>query len=446
MPSSMQLPPPMPSTLLRIGLGWDPADGAAEDVDLDLCCIVFDRACNALELVHFNHLTSNDGIITHSGDHRTGDGPGDDEAVHIAYANLHREVHALAFVATSYTRDGFERVRNVRVRAMLADTMQQLFEEPVNVAAGSESSVLVGVLYREGTDCLFDSTQMPVPANTFVPIIQHLQSSEPFLTERFHRVTPGTGGILFKLPTDLRKGESFKLKTDLPSHEQITLGLGWDVARNKQIDLDVSCVCFDAHNQVVETVFFGRLATSNGSIRHSGDNVTGEGDGDDEQLYINFSRIPASTTALVLVINSYRGTPFRHVRNAFVRAFLPATNEELVRFHLSEFSTDHTALVVCKLQRLPTTKGTWVLTALGHATHGRVYKDSLPVMEQALASSGAYQGPSLPQKRLTIAEVKAMANRHASGKKTRKNDETGTFVAFVLALFLVMCVKSLFGW
>ena len=69
-------------------------------------------------------------------------------------------------------------------------------------------------------------------------------------------------------------------------------------------------------------------------------------------------------------------------------------------------------------------------------------QDSLPVMEQALASSGAYQGPSLPQKRLTIAEVKAMASRHTTNKKT---DETGTFVAFVLALILVMWVKSLLG-
>ena len=159
----------------------------------------------------------------------------------------------------------------------------------------------------------------------------------------------------------------------------IALGVGWDVAKsggflsrltgggNDSIDLDASCIAFDGGNNVVDTVWFQQLVSRDGSIRHSGDNLTGEGDGDDETIAINLATLPGGIETLVLTVNSFRGQTFDKVANAYGRVVDLKSNRELARYDISE-SGSHTGIILASLKR---SGGEWQFKALGERTDGR---------------------------------------------------------------------------
>lgn len=159
----------------------------------------------------------------------------------------------------------------------------------------------------------------------------------------------------------------------------IALGVGWDVAKKggffgkliggagDSIDLDASCIAFDGANNVVDTVWFQQLISRDGSIRHSGDNLTGEGDGDDETIAIDLKALPAQIETLVLTVNSFRGQTFDKVANAYGRVVDLASNRELVRYDISDAGS-HTGLILASLKR---SGGEWQFKALGERTAGR---------------------------------------------------------------------------
>ena len=158
---------------------------------------------------------------------------------------------------------------------------------------------------------------------------------------------------------------------------RIALGVGWDMVQatgffaklsggNADIDLDASCLVFDAAGNVVDTVWFQKLTSDDGSIRHSGDNLTGEGDGDDETISVDLTRLPASVETLVLTVTSFRGQTFDKVANAFGRVVDLSTNRELARYDISE-SGSYTGLILASLKR---SGGEWVYKAIGERAAG----------------------------------------------------------------------------
>ncbi|MEO7692229.1 MAG: TerD family protein [Sphingomonas sp.] len=161
---------------------------------------------------------------------------------------------------------------------------------------------------------------------------------------------------------------------------KIALGVGWDAAKKKggflgglfgggaqEIDLDASCLVFDAQGTVTDLVWFQQLVSTDGSIRHSGDNLTGEGDGDDETISIDLTRLPATVETVVLTVNSFRGQTFNEVDNAFGRVIDLSTNRELARFDITDAGT-HTGIILASIKRAG---GEWVFRALGERTNGR---------------------------------------------------------------------------
>lgn len=158
---------------------------------------------------------------------------------------------------------------------------------------------------------------------------------------------------------------------------RIALGVGWDMVKptgffaklsggTADIDLDASCLVFDAAGNVVDTVWFQKLTSDDGSIRHSGDNLTGEGDGDDETISVDLTRLPASVETLVLTVTSFRGQTFDKVANAFGRVIDLSTNRELARYDISE-SGSYTGLILASLKR---SGGEWVYKAIGERAAG----------------------------------------------------------------------------
>ncbi|MER7767726.1 TerD family protein [Kitasatospora sp. NPDC096140] len=168
----------------------------------------------------------------------------------------------------------------------------------------------------------------------------------------------------------LVKGSSVSLiKNGRPFLSSVRMALGWEPAgRGRSVDLDASCLAFDARHKRLETAWFMKLNIFNGAIAHSGDNLTGGGDGDDEMITVHLEGLPAEVHGLVFVVNSFSGQKFTDVKNAYCRLLDAGTNEELVRFDLTH-SEPRTGVVMCKLVRRP--GGEWEMTALGEYVDGK---------------------------------------------------------------------------
>jgi stress response protein SCP2 len=175
----------------------------------------------------------------------------------------------------------------------------------------------------------------------------------------------------------LRKGERVSLVKRGAGLTSVMMGLGWDPARgrrNKNIDLDASVVAFDARGTKLAVVWFTNLGEYNGAIRHSGDNLTGQGEGDDEQIFVDLDRLPREVASLVFTITSYSGQRFTDVARAFCRLVDWTSGQELVRYDLSD-AQPHSAVIMAMLRR--TNAGQWEMRAIGEFCDGRTVQNVL---------------------------------------------------------------------
>ena len=181
---------------------------------------------------------------------------------------------------------------------------------------------------------------------------------------------PGAPPSMTKVTLDkgrvsLAKGGSVSLeKGGKPFLSAVRMGLGWEPAgHGRNVDLDASCIAFDAQRKRIETAWFMKLSIFNGAIAHSGDSLTGAGAGDDESITVHLDGLPAEVCGLVFVVNSFSGQKFTDVKNAYCRLLDAGTGQELVRFDLTH-AEPRTGVAMCKLVRQYS--GEWVMTALEH--------------------------------------------------------------------------------
>jgi stress response protein SCP2 len=195
---------------------------------------------------------------------------------------------------------------------------------------------------------------------------------------------PSAGGGMVNLDkgrVSLRKGQSVSLvKTGAAPLTRVRMGLGWDVGRGEDIDLDASCILYDDRRKDVDKVWFMSKKGARGAVRHSGDNLTGAGEGDDEVINVDLAALPSNVTSLVFTVNSFQGQRFTSVNNAFCRLVDDLTDQELVRFDLSE-SKPQTGLVMCKIQR---GQQGWVMTAIGEFHDGKTVRAMVDPAKQYL--------------------------------------------------------------
>lgn len=179
----------------------------------------------------------------------------------------------------------------------------------------------------------------------------------------------------------LEKGQKINLqKADGGDLTSVFMGLGWDANTGgimgiggTNIDLDASCAMFDANKTLVDAVSFRQLKSRNGDyIRHSGDNLTGAGDGDDEVINVDLHRIPINVEQIVFVVNSYQGQTFDKVKNCFCRLVESVGNKEVCTFKLAEKGGKNTGLIMAKLYRKD---GKWKMNAIGTPCNGRTIQD-----------------------------------------------------------------------
>lgn len=195
---------------------------------------------------------------------------------------------------------------------------------------------------------------------------------------------PGAGKInLDKGRVNLQKNQTVSLvKGGKPLLSQVKMGLGWEPAYGgKDIDLDASVIAYGPQRNHVDSCYFGKLSIVNGAIKHSGDNLTGEGGGDDEVIVVDLGRLPQDVTGLVFTVNSFSGQKFTQVAKAYCRLLDAGTGEELVRFDLTNAEAQ-TGVMMAKLIKQFT--GEWEMTAMGDFVKSRTVRGMVKPAAQAL--------------------------------------------------------------
>ena len=179
------------------------------------------------------------------------------------------------------------------------------------------------------------------------------------------------------MPINLSKGQKVDLTKGNASLKHIMVGLGWDVNTfdsGSDFDLDASAFMCGANGKCPtekEFVFYGNLEHPSGAVKHQGDNLTGEGDGDDEQIFVDLKAIPESVDKIAFTVTIYeaqeRRQNFGQVSNAYIRIVDEDTNQELIRYDLGEDFSIETAIVVGELYRH---NGEWKFNAIGSGFQG----------------------------------------------------------------------------
>ncbi|MEI4271835.1 TerD family protein [Klenkia sp. LSe6-5] len=169
----------------------------------------------------------------------------------------------------------------------------------------------------------------------------------------------------------LSKGGNVSLTKEAPGLTAALVGLGWDArtTSGKGFDLDASALLVGAEGRVLSDahfVFFNNLTSPDGSVTHTGDNLTGEGDGDDEALTVDLPAVPAEATKIVFAVSIYeaeeRAQSFGQVRNAYIRVVNQADGAEIARYDLSEDASTETAMIFGEIYRHG---GDWKFRAVG---------------------------------------------------------------------------------
>ncbi|MFD7259616.1 TerD family protein [Streptomyces sp. NPDC059874] len=195
---------------------------------------------------------------------------------------------------------------------------------------------------------------------------------------------PGAGKInLDKGRVSLQKNQTVSLvKGGRPLLSQVKMGLGWEPAfRGKDIDLDASVIAYGPQRNHIDSCYFGKLSILGGAVKHSGDNLTGEGAGDDEVIVVDLGRLPADATGLVFTVNSFSGQKFTEVAKAYCRLIDAASGEELVRFDLTG-AEPQTGVMMAKL--IKQFSGEWEMTAMGEFVKSRTVRGMVKPAAQAL--------------------------------------------------------------
>lgn len=192
----------------------------------------------------------------------------------------------------------------------------------------------------------------------------------------------------------LSKNQTVSLaKTANAALSKITVGLGWDPVKKKggllsgifgggggEIDLDASMLMLESSGQVFDQVWFSQLQSKCRSVTHSGDNLTGEGDGDDESIFVELPKVPSNVAYLAVTVNSFRGQTFNEVENSYCR-IMDQSGKELVRYDLKE-QGNYTATVIGMLKRLP--GNDWEFKAIGEFGQGKTVGDLVGMASQQI--------------------------------------------------------------
>jgi len=385
---------PLSASVVRAVLGWS----NATPVDVDASALLVTAAGKVrsdADFVFYNQPAHASGAVTHQGKQPGGSGMTDTVALNTA--RLERDIERVVIGASA---DGgtFGQVPGLHIRLLDAGSGAELARFDITDAT-SETAFVFGEFYLHSGAWKFRAVgqgyatglaglaidfgitvdDAPAPAPSSAPsLIPTASAPQP-------ASAAASSGVvnLDKGQVSLRKNEAVSLvKTGARPLSKVVMGLGWDPAqRGRNIDLDASVISYDGSGRKLEIVWFIHKREYGGAIVHSGDNLTGQGEGDDEQIRVELGALPADVRHLVFTINSFTGQKFTEVRNAYCRLLDGSTNAELVRYDLSA-SEPRTGVLMARLSRMP--DGSWTMKALGEFHQGKTAKAMVDPGAQAV--------------------------------------------------------------
>jgi stress response protein SCP2 len=373
------------STTVRATVSWTAGPGVP---DVDASALLLDASGavrDDADFVFYNAPRHASGACTHVGKSSTATGASDTVEVELTAVPGVVDKVVLAASADGGT---FGDVPDLRLTLtdVATDDVVAVFSD---MGATTETAFVAGELYRRDGAWKFRAvgqgwaSGLAGLATDFgISVGDEEADDEP--DEPAPEAAPAPSAVvnLDKGRVSLVKGQRVSLvKTGAPVLQEVTMGLGWDPAGRKKIDLDASVIAFDAAGKKLAIVWFTHLKDFGGAIRHSGDNVTGAGEGDDEQIHVRLADLPPEVSSLVFTINSFLGHKFTQVSRAFCRLVDARDGSELVRFDLTE-SQARTAVLMASLTR--TAGGTWEMRAIGSYHDGRTVKKLVPHAAAAL--------------------------------------------------------------
>lgn len=344
------------------GVSWDAARGRS--IDIDLQCVVVDKSGVIIDCAYYNNLKAVR-AITHSGDETSGKASGIQELVWVNAKKLPEKVYVLLFVVAAYSGGSLADVNNGRFHVLEERESNEIALFAMDRSVGS---VQVIAAMHKSAAAEWKLRVIDDPAEKG----QHFMDILPLLSDKIRVFIP-SAPVKQKVAFAMEKGGVM----DLPqAMAKIVVGLGWDIDEG-EVDLDVSAVLLDQEGIDMEAVFFGRPESEEHGIIHTGDNETGEGEGDDEQIIVGLDTIGPKVHQVFFVVNIYSPhKSFRQVAAPYCRVIDQGIDgAELCRYALRDAGTEN-GLIVAKIAREP--GGRWGFHALGLPCRGRTYKDSLP--------------------------------------------------------------------
>ena len=299
-----------------VGLGWDFSKN--EKFDLDASIAGFDIDNEPIEFIYYNNKKGLEGSVIHSGDNITGKGSGDDEVIHILLDQVPEKVHYLAVTINSFNGNSLIRAKSAFIRLFTKkDKIGKYLLNRTKDCIG----LLLGVFERDPKLNIWYFRVMadPIEGNEVTLSKKSLQTllgkysidvgfSSPKINKFGRYDYPGEE--IFDL------GKWIEIKAEF-----IYVGLGWNIQIGFNFDLDASILTFDSKNNLYEIIYHKNLQSKDGAIMLKGDNKTGEGEGDDEILSINFRKLDYNISTIAVIINSFKGNSLINISDGYIRLY-----------------------------------------------------------------------------------------------------------------------------
>ena len=349
--------------LVMVGLGWDFT--GRETFDLDASITAFTHEYSLVESIYFSHKIGLNNSIIHMGDNTTGEGAGDDEVIKVLLHKIPKRVHFLAVTINSYKRNSLIKARSAYIRLFTPN--YHLGKYLLNRTKDC-IGLLLGVFERNPTQnsWYFRVMADPIKGNKVTESIDDIKTLLGSYSMDSYNSAPT---IQHPLPGEpiIEFNKWIKLQNRFTY-----VGLGWNIQRGLNFDLDASILTFDKMNRLMEIIYHKNMRSYDGSIVHCGDNRTGAGEGDDEVLSVDFARINPNTFTMAVIINSFKGNSMMHILNAFIRLY---DTQRPIGVHVLNNCPDCVGLFFGIFRK--DDKGIWYFTAIKEIIRGIVATESV---------------------------------------------------------------------
>ena len=357
--------------------GWL-GGGATAQPDVDLSAVLLAQDGTAMEAIFFNHTKSVDqSIHLVSGDQTSGNVG---EEIQVRLHSVASHVHCIAFAISSANAVPLSIVKSLCISATLAEQTSSFhcdhltWQQQGAVVRGNvipDHTVLLPMFLKRSGIKSSDNWVLHVAqsnsisqARTFVEALPEIRSACEL---------PSGGATKFKIPVVLTKDEQLSVTPGV--HGPLHIGCGWEMDSGTEgVDADLSAMLIkEDGTTLVEAIFWGKLTAFDGNIVHSGDNLTGEGEGDDESIVVNLASLPKEVHSIVFLVSNYSEGNLKRMHQTHFRIVRLLDNAELVRYDGIGAGGNYSGFIPCSLSRAG--NGKWTLTCHAVPCGGKTVHD-----------------------------------------------------------------------